>query len=279
MLEVGYRAPYDWESMIGFLGSRAMKGVELVSGGRYLRAVSLTTGHGWIAVSPAIGRNALKVEVSSGLLRSIPQVVRRVRRLFDTSSEPEAISEALGSLAVRNPGLRVPGAFDGFEAATRAILGQQISVSAARTIAGRVAERFGTSVETPYPELTHAFPSAATIASASPDEIGLLGIVRKRTAALISIARAVESRDLKLLPGSDVDDTVAKLCQIEGIGQWTAQYIAMRALSYPDAFPHSDLGVMKALGTRNPAEALAAAEKWRPWRAYATLHLWKSLEP
>lgn len=277
-LEVGYRAPYDWDSMIAFLGARAIEGVETIADGRYLRAVKLTGGiAGWIAVAPSGTKNALRVEVSAGLTRAIPQVVRRVRRLFDTSSEPEAIAEVLGDLAAGHPGLRVPGAFDGFEACVRAIVGQQISVAGARTIVGRIAKRFGSPVDTPFEGLDHAFPAAETIAQATVDDVASLGIVSKRSKALIAIAAAVANRELRLVPGADVEETVARLCEFDGIGPWTAQYIAMRALAYPDAFPHSDLGILKALGTKDPAEALAAAEKWRPWRAYAALHLWRSL--
>ncbi|HVT11302.1 MAG TPA: DNA-3-methyladenine glycosylase 2 [Fimbriimonadaceae bacterium] len=274
ILEIGYRAPYDWESIIRFLGARRIEGVESVRDGRYLRAVH---PGGWIAVSPKPGRNALRVEVSAGLTKTIPQILRRVRRLFDTSSEPEAISEVLGDLAAGHPGLRVPGAFDGFEACVRAIVGQQISVAGARTIVGRIARRFGTPVETPFEDLTHAFPGPEAIAQASVEDIASVGIVSKRSKALIAIAQAVVERRLRLVPGADVDATIAQLCEFDGIGPWTAQYIAMRALAYPDAFPHSDLGILKALGTKNPAEALAIAERWRPWRAYAALHLWRSL--
>jgi AraC family transcriptional regulator of adaptative response / DNA-3-methyladenine glycosylase II len=276
-LEVGFRPPYDWEAITEFLAARAIPGVEAVRSGRYMRAVALGQHSGWIAVAPAKVRNALQVEISAGLIRAIPHVLRRVRRLFDTSSEPQAIAEALGEIAASRPGLRVPGAFDGFEAAARAVLGQQITVAGARTLAGRMAARFGVEVETPFEELVRAFPSAETIAAASVDDVASLGIVGKRTRALIEIARQVASKELRLVPGADVDETMAALCQIEGIGQWTAQYIAMRALSYPDAFPHADLGLMKALEAQKPAEALALAEKWRPWRAYAALHLWMTL--
>lgn len=281
VLEVGYRAPYDWEGMMAFLGHRAVPGVESVANGKYLRAATIIgpagTLSGWISVSPSPTKNALKVEVSAGLLRAIPQVLRRVRRLFDTSCEPEAIAEVLGDLAADRPGLRVPGAFDGFEAATRAILGQQVSVVGARTMAGRLAEKFGEPVETPFENLTRSFPTAERIAQCTVDDIASLGVIGKRAKALIEVAQAIVDKDLRLIPGADVERTIERLCQIEGVGQWTAHYIAMRALCYPDAFPHADLGLMKALGTKKPAEVLETAEKWRPWRAYAALHLWRSL--
>jgi AraC family transcriptional regulator, regulatory protein of adaptative response / DNA-3-methyladenine glycosylase II len=278
VLEVGYRPPYDWDSILGFLGLRAVPGVEEVATGCFRRVVSLGERSGVIAVSKHPTKDALRVEVSAGLVPAIPQVLRRVKRVFDTSSEPLAIAEALGSLAAQRPGLRVPGAFDGFEAATRAILGQQITVIGARTLASRMAAKFGKEVDTGSEKLTHAFPCAETVATLAVDDIASLGVIAKRALALIEIARMVQSKKLRLIPGSDVDATVETLCSIEGVGQWTAQYIAMRALSFPDAFPFADLGLMKALGTKKPAEALAAAEKWRPWRAYAALHLWKTLE-
>ncbi len=282
VLEVGYRPPYDWESMLAFLEPRAVSGVEAVIEGRYVRAVSLgrdgnRCDSGWIAVSPSNSRNALRVEVSSSLARSIPQILRRVRRLFDTSSEPAAIATVLGDLAAAKPGLRVPGAFDGFEAATRAILGQQITVAGARTLAGRLAARFGEPIESPYLEVDRAFPKAETIGATRVDDIGSLGVVGKRAKALIAIAHAIVTGELRPTPGSDVDATIGKPRRIHGILLWTAQSLAMRGLSYPDAFPNSDLGVLKALGTRDPAEALALADRWRPWRAYATLHLWSGL--
>ncbi|HTQ09464.1 MAG TPA: DNA-3-methyladenine glycosylase 2 [Fimbriimonadaceae bacterium] len=277
--EIGYRAPYDWDSMLGFLSARAVPGAEAVEDGCYLRTASLGRRQGWIAVTRSPVKHALRVQVSSGLAAALPQVLRRVRRLFDTSSDPCAIAEALGDLAQFRPGLRVPGAFDGFEAATRAILGQQISVPGARTLAGRLAARFGPEVETSHAGLVRGFPSAESIASASVDEIAGLGIVRKRAKALIEIAGLVAAGEIRLAPGSDVAETIDRLCRIEGVGPWTAQYIAMRALSYPDAFPHSDLGILKALGARDPKQVLALAERWRPWRAYAALHLWSTLTP
>jgi len=278
IFETGYRAPYDWHSILDFLASRAVPQVEFVRDGKYLRTAAFSERvRGWIAVSPVQGKNALRVEASADLAPAIPQILRRVRRLFDTASEPEIIAEVLGDLAQDRPGLRVPGAFDGFEAATRAILGQQITVSGARTLAGRLVAQFGPSIETPYPALGRGFPGAEEIAKASVDDIGSLGVVGKRAKALIAVAQAVATKELRLLPGSDVQETTDRLCRIEGIGPWTAQYIAMRALSYPDAFPHSDLGILKALGTRDPKEAFANAERWRPWRAYAALHLWRGL--
>jgi AraC family transcriptional regulator of adaptative response / DNA-3-methyladenine glycosylase II len=163
---------------------------------------------------------------------------------------------------------------DGLEMAVRAILGQQISVATARTLAGRITEKFGTPIKTPVPGLTHLFPSPARIAKLNCDELVKLGILRQRSNTLIELAKAIASGNVRLEPGRGAEETCAKVRTIHGIGEWTAQYIAMRALSWPDAFPHSDLGVKKALGLTNAKDIIAAAEKWRPWRAYAVLHLW-----
>jgi AraC family transcriptional regulator of adaptative response / DNA-3-methyladenine glycosylase II len=229
---------------------------------------------GWLNVSR--GKRALRVEVSAELAPALPQVLRRVRRLFDLSAEPEAIGAALGEL-VRNPGLRLPGAFDGFEASVRAILGQQVSVASARTLATRVAATFGTPIETLHPDLNLVFPKPERIAAITRDDLGRLGVFGNRAEALIGLAEAIERQEVRLIPGASPEETMERLRSIKGIGEWTAQYIAMRALSYPDAFPHTDLGVRKALGMSSPAETLARAEAWRPWRAYAVMHLWSTL--
>jgi AraC family transcriptional regulator of adaptative response / DNA-3-methyladenine glycosylase II len=204
-------------------------------------------------------------------------ILERIKRLFDLQADPAAIHAALGELAAPRPGLRVPGAFDGFEMAVRAILGQQITVVGARTLAGRVVRHFGTPVSTPHAGLTHLFPTPRRMASASVDEIGKLGITGQRAKTLIALAQALDSGRLLLEPGHRVEETLKQLRAIPGIGEWTAQYLAMRGLSWPDAFPHTDLGVYKALGEKNPKKVLEIAEKWRPWRAYATLHLWLGL--
>jgi AraC family transcriptional regulator of adaptative response / DNA-3-methyladenine glycosylase II len=205
-------------------------------------------------------------------------VLERVKRLFDLQAEPALIAASLGEIAVARPGLRVPGTFDGFELAVRAILGQQISVAGARTIAGRLALRFGTPVNTNVESPSHVFPTAERIAAATVEQVGKLGITRKRSETLIALSREVANGELLLEPGHRIEETMESLQRIPGIGEWTAQYIAMRALSWPDAFPHSDLGVKKALKENDPKKILKLAEKWRPWRSYAALHLWAGLE-
>ena len=273
--ELSYRPPYDWSAIQQFLAARAIGGVEEVEAGAYRRIVSLKHHTGWIQVTPSEKKSTLQVIVSASLVRTLPPVLARVKHLFDLSCNPREIGEVLGPLAAANIGLRVPGAFDGFEIAVRAVLGQQISVAGARTLAGRFVTAFGTPVETPFEALTHAFPSSARIATLATGDIASLGIIATRSNSIIELAKAVDTGKLRLTPGVDVPQTIEILKAIPGIGEWTAQYIAMRALAWPDAFPHSDLVVMKVLGTKKPKEALVAGEAWRPWRAYATMHLWR----
>ncbi len=279
--DLAYRPPLDWRALVDYLASRGARGVEAaVDGGeRYRRTVRWKERRGWLSVAPSPDReNTLRVELSASLAPVLPAVLARVKRLFDLAAEPERIARHLGEIAQKNPGLRVPGAFDPFETAVRAILGQQVSVRAATTLAGRLAAALGEPVETPFPDLTHLPPTPERVAAAEPEELAALGISHARAGYLIALARAVTDGGLSLEPGGDVPATVARLKELPGIGEWTAQYIAMRALSWPDAFPHTDLGVYKALGTNNPRRVLEIAEAWRPWRAYAVQHLWKSLE-
>jgi AraC family transcriptional regulator, regulatory protein of adaptative response / DNA-3-methyladenine glycosylase II len=276
--EVAYRPPLDWPALLAFLVGRAASGVEVVEGDRYLRTVAFGKHRGWLAVQPAPGRRALRLELSASLAPVLLPVTARVKRLFDLAANPETIAAHLGPLAAARPGLRVPGAFDGFEMAVRAILGQQVSVKAASTLAARFAAAFGEPVITPFPALTHLSPAPERVAAAEPAAIAALGIVRARADALLALARAVTAGRIRLEPAGDVQPALAELRRLPGIGEWTAQYIAMRALGWPDAFPHTDLGLRKALGEANPKRILAMAEAWRPWRAYAAMHLWKSLE-
>jgi AraC family transcriptional regulator of adaptative response / DNA-3-methyladenine glycosylase II len=187
-----------------------------------------------------------------------------VKRLFDLTADPQRIACHLGSLALGCPGLRVPGAFDGFEMAVRAIIGQQVSVKAATTLAGRFNAAFGEPTVDMPDALTHFAPTPERIASTDVDELARLGILPARARSIIALANAVATAAVTLEPSADVDQTLAKLKELPGIGDWTAQYIAMRALSWPDAFPHTDLGIFKALGDTNPRRILDAAEGWRP---------------
>jgi AraC family transcriptional regulator of adaptative response / DNA-3-methyladenine glycosylase II len=276
--EVAYRPPLDWRALVSFLVGRASSGVEAVEGDRYLRTVALDGRRGWIAVTPAKERPALRVELSASLAPALLPTLARVKRLFDLAAHPQQIAAHLGELAAALPGLRVPGAFDGFETAVRTILGQQISVRAATTLAGRFVRAFGEPIDTPFAGLAYLPATAERVARADSQELISLGIIAARANSILALARALTEGKIVLDPRADVERTMARLKEIPGVGEWTAQVIAMRALSWPDAFPHTDLGIYKALGETNPRRVLQIAEAWRPWRAYATLHLWKSLE-
>ncbi|HET6385591.1 MAG TPA: DNA-3-methyladenine glycosylase 2, partial [Armatimonadota bacterium] len=277
--ELSFRPPLNWDAMLDFLSDRALPGVESVDRNSYYRTVALREHRGWIAVSRSLSRNTLRVELSASLAPALPPLLARLRRLFDLGADPELIAERLGGLAIDDPGMRLPGAFSGFETAVRAIIGQQISVRAANTLAGRLVESMGAPIESPFPALTRLSPTAERIARATPGEISAIGIVTSRANAIIALANAVIDRSLSFGPGVNIERTMARLKQIPGVGDWTAEYIAMRALSWPDAFPHTDLGIRKALGETNPARVLEMAEAWRPWRSYAVIRLWRSLKP
>lgn len=273
--QLAYRAPLDWGHLLSFLQTRAIDGVEHVENGRYWRSVQFPAP-GWLAARQLSDLDQIEVEVSASLAPHGSAVQRRLRHLFDLDCNPDLVAQRLGELAQANPGIRLPGAWDGFELAVRAVLGQQITVKAARTLAGRVVRRFGVALEqaAPIAQLTALFPSTARIAQASVTDIAELGVISSRARCLIALAQALDSGQLRLAPGADLDATVAGLKALPGIGDWTAQYIAMRALAWPDAFPASDLVVMKALGVSTAKQAEAIAQAWRPWRAYSVIHLW-----
>jgi AraC family transcriptional regulator of adaptative response / DNA-3-methyladenine glycosylase II len=289
-LYLGYRPPYRWEDILDFLAGRAIPGVEVVTNGVYTRTVSLQGEkgqcRGWISVSHAEKKNALAVTASSSLLPVLTKVLAGVRHLFDLRCDPAVIFERLSVMNDITPGLclpgtRVPGCFDAFEMAVRAILGQQVTVAAARTLAGRVAASLGTPIETPVPGLTHTFPAPADICALgdSPaDVLGPIGVTGVRARAIAALARGLTSGELDLSLGADPEEQMKKLLALPGFGPWTVQYVAMRALGWPDAMLETDYGVKKALEGLSPKEILALAEEWRPWRSYATLSLWNSLK-
>jgi AraC family transcriptional regulator of adaptative response / DNA-3-methyladenine glycosylase II len=283
-LKLAYRPPLDWPRLAGFLSSRGAAGVECMRGARYLRTASLAGRQGWLSAEPLPQQNALRLEISHGLMPVLAPLLARLRHLFDLNANPRIIEAhlcrdaRLKRMVRRQPGLRVPGAFDGFDLALRAVLGQQVTVRAATTLAGRFAAAFGVSAAMPFEELKYFSPEAEAIASAGAQALTRLGVTRKRAETIHCLARAVAQGDLVLEPGVPLDETLRHLQSLPGIGPWTAQYIAMRALGFPDAFPHGDLGLMKALGLRRVREILDAAEAWRPWRAYAAQHLWASLK-
>lgn len=288
--EISYISPFDGQAILDFLKARSTAGVEFVEHDTYSRTAAFGKHKGWLKVELNETRaetcndalsshrhNSFRLTISESLAPALPNVVARVKRLFDTFANPETINGSLGDISSASPGLRVPGSFDGFEMAARAILGQQVTVSAATTLAGRVAAKFGLEITTPSPVLNRLTPDAQKIAGADIDDITILGITTSRASTLRSLAQAVIEGGLSLEPGADLERTVSTLLGIKGIGEWTAQYIAMRALGWPDAFPYSDLGIRKALNLTNNKEVLAQAEQWRPWRSYAAMHLWSGL--
>jgi AraC family transcriptional regulator of adaptative response / DNA-3-methyladenine glycosylase II len=275
-LRLDYRAPYAWDDMLAFFRGRAIAGVEAVGDREYRRALAIDGHEGVVRVEHAPDRDALVARVDASLAPALAKLVGKLRRVFDLDARPDVIASALSRDPLLLPlvrarrGLRVPGSFDVFETAARAVLGQQVSVAAARTLAGRLAAKFGTALDAG--ELTRTFPNASALASASIDDVAKIGLPGKRAASLIAIARAFEAGEL-----SDPSTFRERMIAIDGIGEWTASYVAMRALSDPDAFVASDLGVRKALGLVSAKEAEAMSERWRPWRAYAVQHLWASL--
>ncbi len=278
---LAYRPPLDWAALLGFFQTRAITGVEevLVAEGVYRRTLAISTPvmvhRGWVVAQHIPDRCAIRVTLSPSLTGCIPQVLARCRSLFDCTCSPDQVARVLGALAEDAPGLRVPGTVDGFETALRAVLGQQVTVAAARTILTRVAAALGAPVETPYAQLTHCMPDAAAILAATTDRLGELGVLRKRTACLQAIAAASQEEPLLLEPGPDVAAQISRLLAIPGIGPWTANYIAMRALDWPDALPAADAGLRAALQVKDAHTIEALAEQWRPWRSYAVMHLWR----
>ena len=280
-LHLGYRPPYDWDGILAFLRTRAITGVEHVTDHGYARTVRLGRHRGWIRVTQAPEKRCLLVEFTHTLAPVLPGLLGRLRHLFDLSARPDLITAhlkrdpRLKQAVMKHPGLRVPGAFDGFEMAVRAILGQQITVRAATTMACRFAGAFGEEFETPIPELTRLTPPASRVARASIDDIASLGLVSARAKCLLALAEAFHAGTLRLEPGADPETAMARLMELPGIGPWTAQYIAMRALRWPDAFPKEDIAVRNNLGGVTAKQAEEMSQRWRPWRSYAVLHVWR----
>jgi AraC family transcriptional regulator of adaptative response / DNA-3-methyladenine glycosylase II len=280
-LKLRYQPPYDWASMLGFLKMRAIPGIERVEDGIYSRSIEIGGKQGVVSVCPAEG-NALRATIRFPLLSALPVIIARLRRVFDLAADPLRISAhlaldpVLAPLVAARPGLRVPGAWDGFELAVRAVLGQQITVVAAIRLAGRLVAGHGTLLGKPQDGLTHVFPRPEAVAVA---DLRSFGMPASRAATLSAVAAAFVADPDIFGVNRGLDESVLRLRQICGVGEWTAQYIALRQLREPDAFPATDIGLMRALADaqgRRPrsAELLAQAEKWRPWRAYAAQHLW-----
>jgi AraC family transcriptional regulator of adaptative response / DNA-3-methyladenine glycosylase II len=278
--ELAYRPPYDWPAMLGFLRARAVDGVERVSGDAYARTLALAhrgTAHvGTIEVRASRTRHALRLAVSPSLARAVPVVLARAKHAFDLACDPVAVAAVLGELAAASPGLRVPGTFDGFELAVRAVVGQQVSVRAARTLLGRLVAAFGEPMTGGREGVVVLFPTAERLAHADPRAVAAVGMPAARARSVVALACAVASGQIALVPEGDVERTIRLLEALPGVGAWTAQYVAMRALRWPDAFPEGDAVVRRVLRASHPKRALERAEAWRPWRAYAVMHLWRS---
>jgi len=291
-LRLNYRPPYDFDAMLDFLRGRALPGVESVDDTHYARVISTAAAPGWLRIGrwPGEGRSgehALKLELHGAAPGDLLAIVHRLRRMFDLDADPQAIAQALSDdarlrpLLARRPGLRLPSGWDGLEIAVRAIVGQQVSVAAARTLAARLAQRFGTALPAPFaPGLAHLFPTPDALADA---DLAAIGLTRARAATVRGVARALLDGQVDFRAERTLEDFVARWVALPGIGPWTAHYIALRATGHPDAFPADDLVLQKAVpadGTRLTARALTArAEAWRPWRAYAVIQLWRDSMP
>ena len=283
-VRLAYRPPYDWDAMLSFLAARAIPGVETVAGGTYRRTIAIGGHSGVISVAPS-DKNRINVSVRCPNIAALPQIIARVRRVFDLAADPDAIGAhlaldpLLAPLVAARPGLRVPGAWDGFELAVRAIFGQQITVPAATRLLGRLVDAHGLVLPATAgggDGLSHVFPAPGRLATA---DLAVLGMPKARAMSVTSLAAAFAVDPTIFGRGASLEDAITKLRALPGIGEWTAQYIAMRELREPDAFPAADVGLLRAMtnadGRRpSPAELLSRAERWRPWRAYAALHLW-----
>jgi len=289
-LSLEYRPPYAWNEMLSFLAARAIPGVESVSRDTYRRTAAVKKGetihYGWISVSNRPRHNALSLTVAPTLLPVLPQVLARTRQLFDVDCNPMHVHERLGTMnrlgtGMCVAGIRLPGCFDPFELSIRAVLGQQVTVKAARTLAMRLVQALGKRIDTPFEELAVTFPlpdELCALEGPPEDRLGPLGITGARARSIRSLAEALVTGSITLSPHADPASEMEKLLTLPGFGPWTVQYIAMRALAWPDAFPHTDHGLKKALEGMSAEAMQALAQTWSPWRSYATVTLWNSLE-
>ena len=287
-LRLGYRPPYDFPATLAFLRDRALPGVESVDATSYARVIGSAEYPGWLRVSAwpedaPHSEHALRLELNGAAPAQLLDIVNRLRRMFDLDADPHAIATALSTsrrlrpLLKKNPGVRLPGGWDGFEVAVRAILGQQVSVAAARTLASRMSQSYGCALAVPFGAgLRHLFPTPEVLADA---DLTTIGLTRSRAETVRSMARALLDGRVDFHADRVLEDFITRWIALPGIGPWTAHYIAMRALGHPDAFPAEDLVLQRALpndGSRMTARMLSShAEQWRPWRAYAVIHLWR----
>ncbi|MFZ6818844.1 AlkA N-terminal domain-containing protein [Undibacterium sp. Ji22W] len=289
-LRLAYRPPYAWAALLHYLHGRAMAGLEHVDLQQawYRRSVQIEGKQGWVQVSHLADKQQLQVDIAPSLSTVLLPLLSQIRQQFDVEANPVLIAQhlqkdpLLAQQITRTPGLRVPGSFNAFELAIRAILGQQVSVVGATTVSGRLVQRFGEPIITPWSEVTHHFPSPEKLATLSIEDIASIGVPKKRAATIQEFARFTVAGGLQTAPGMELNEVVKHLKAVPGIGEWTAQYIAMRALRFSNAFPAGDLGLQKAasddLSARcNEKHLLLRAETWSPWRSYAALLLWQSL--
>jgi len=286
-LRLDCRPPFDWDALLDFLAVRAIPGVEQVValGDRreYRRMARIGQRTGWIALALDRPPHILRARVSTSLAPALMEIVARLRSMFDLDARPEVIHGHLRGDALLRPllaahrGLRLPGAFDGFELAVRAILGQQISVAGATTLSGRLVERFGRVLSGGPPGIDYLFPTAERLAQVSLAEMRAVGLPEARARAILGLAEAAASGTLDLsAAASDPEPALIELQKLPGIGPWTAHYVAMRALHWPDAFPADDLAIRRALRVTTARQAEARAMRWQPWRGYAAMHLWQA---
>jgi len=278
LFRLHFRPPYHWQGMLDFLAVRATPGVEAADGAAYRRTISTNGYEGYFEVSPARDCDAIQVRIEFPDPRSLFYIVERIRAMFDLNADWTALMKALGGdpllagVMRSDPGLRVPGSWNGFELAVRAILGQQVTVKGATSLAGRIAIAYGKPFRGPG-GLSHIFPTPQVIGKAKLESVGL---TRARADTIRSLALAVAKGEIRFEGVVNLEKFLQRLCEIPGIGRWTAQYVAMRALGEPDAFPSSDLGLLKALSLSSSREAEKRSKPWRPWRAYAAMYLWRT---
>ena len=281
-LLLAYQPPYDWPALLGFLSARAIVGLEKVVEGVYSRSIDLDGVHGTFSIQPATS-DALELTLDFPEAAAVPEIVARVRRMFDLDADLStihrhlAVDPLMARLIAERPGLRVPGAWDGLELAIRAVLGQQITVAAAIRLAGKLVAQYGTPLSSALPGLTHVFPRASVLAGA---DLAALGMPKSRGRTLSDVAQALLDDPRLFEPGRE--GGVARLLALYGIGDWTAQYIALRQLREMDGFPNGDVGLINALaalegGPVTARQLLQRAEGWRPYRGYAAQVLWTSL--
>jgi AraC family transcriptional regulator of adaptative response / DNA-3-methyladenine glycosylase II len=278
-----YRPPYDWDAMLEFLRRRAITGIEEVTDRSYARSIQFERAQGTVLVEPTDDA-ALRATIRCPQLSALPKVIARLRRVFDLAADTDAIAAhlaqdpTLAPLVKARPGLRVPGAWDGFELAVRAVLGQQITVTGAARLAARLVRSHGEALAAPHGSITHVFPQPEALARTN---LARIGLPRSRAGTLSALAAAVVADAHFFDANRDLNEAIQQLRSVRGVGEWTAHYIALRQLREPDAFPHGDVGLIRALQARegrrrSSSELLLRADAWRPWRAYAAQHLWSS---